>query len=431
MRAGPYPGEVEHADPAERTVAVPAVPALPHRRERARRDPRPRTGRRSPPRRARGRTGRAATSGDGGGREARATRYAPPRSGPPGRRSPAPGGAPAPGAARGRTPAPLRPGPPAARGTPPRTFELARPRRHPLPNLGRVLTPGVASDANVSLGPPLPSRPTTRCHPFPLGLLGADDEHLAVAARVETHRLVDGAVAPVVDAPRVFEGGEVTAEEEGDGLLHRHVEVVAEPGHPRFAAGGERGDGRVEPGLDERVVPERADRRPLPRCAPAGDDVAPTAGVHEGKLVPSPAAARAGEAERCDGDHHDPGLAFAPGLRVLELRGTPLPDHDVRPSEQPSSSARPEAVVRSRTTLRLLALRWRKGPPAGALQPGTTPRRRTGSPSGGSTLTTSAPRSASAFPVLDAAKPPPISMTASPSSPFPIATPCRCTKARS
>ena len=138
----------------------------------------------------------------------------------------------------------------------------------------------------------------------------------------------------MVDPPRVLEGGEVPAEEEGDGLLHGHVEVVAEPGRPRRPAGGERGDGRVEPGLDEGVVPERADWRPFARGATPGDDVAPPAGVHEGELVPSPAPARTGEAERGDGDHHEVRAEFPPGSGVFELRGAPLPDREIRPGEQ-------------------------------------------------------------------------------------------------
>ena len=207
-----------------------------------------------------------------------------------------------------------------------------RPRRHPLADLGRVRPPVVTGPEQLARRP---FRLTDqRRHPLPLSLLGADDERLAVAARVEAHRLVDGTVAPVVDAPRVLEGGEVPAEEEGDGLLHGDVEVIAEPCRPRGPAGGERSHRRVEPGLDEGVMPERADRRPLPRRAPTGDDVAPAARVHQGKLVPSPAPARSGEAERSDGDHHEPGMTLAPAVRVFEIRRVPLTDREVRPREE-------------------------------------------------------------------------------------------------
>ena len=332
VRPGPYPGEIENPYPPEGAAAGRAVPALP----------------------ARGSTRAGARVREPGGGA-----RLPERGGRPGEPPPAateavrrPGqlDTPRPGVVHGDEELPR---PEVLLLREPRMVEhrrradpdllqrvehllggsRARPGRDPVPDLGRVRAPFVAGREHLAR-PPVRC-PDERCHPLPLGLLGADDEHLAVAARVEAHRLVDGTVAPVVDAPRVLEGGEVPAEEECDRLLHRHVEVIAEPGHPRVPTGGERGDGRVETGLDERVVPEGADRRPLPRRAPAGDDVAPTAGVHQGELVSSPAAARAGEAERSDGDHHEPGVAFAPGLHVLELRGTPLPDHDVRPPEQP------------------------------------------------------------------------------------------------
>ena len=42
----------------------------------------------------------------------------------------------------------------------------------------------------------------------------------------------------MVDAPGILEGREMASEEEGDGLLHRHVEVVAFPSRPCGAARG-------------------------------------------------------------------------------------------------------------------------------------------------------------------------------------------------
>ena len=374
VRPGPHPREVEHPDPAEGAVAGRVRAALPALGGPAGRPARRRPGRTCPPR-PRGRPRPAArrrfaasrgrvpveagertggNRGDGGGGRARLAEGGrgpgdpPPRApeavGRPGQVDPARAGMldgheeiPRPEVLLLREPRMVE----HRGGADPDPLERverllhpepARPRRHPLPDLGRMFAPRVAGPERRAGAPP--GVPHQREHPFPLGLLGADDEQLAVAAGVEAHRLVDGTVASMIDPPRVLEGGVMAAEQEGDRLLHRHVEVVAAPGRPCGPAGGERGHRRVEPGLDERVAPEGADRRPLARRAPAGNDVAPPAGVDQGQLVPLPAPARAGEAERGDGDHHQPGVAFAPGVRVLERRRGPLPDREVRPCEQ-------------------------------------------------------------------------------------------------
>ena len=220
---------------------------------------------------------------------------------------------------------------------------LPRPGRDPRPDIGRVLAPPVPGAERFVRAPAGGAHQGGQ--PFPLVLLGADDEHLPVAARIEPHRLVDGAVAAVVDAARVLPGGVVPAEQEGDGLLHGHVEMIALPGGARGAARGKRGDRRVESGLNQGVMAEGADRRPLPGGATTGDDVAPAAGVDQGEVVPLPAAAGAGESERGDRDDHQPGVAPAPDARVFEAGGETLPDQEVGAGEQPLEPG-PAAVRR-------------------------------------------------------------------------------------
>ena len=226
VRAGPHPGEVEDPDPAEGTAAVPrpasAIPA----RGVARAASRP------PFVRIAGRIARRSRSGAGPREQRAGGRVRLAEGG--GGTGEAPPGAPE---AVGRTEQIDAP----RAGVVQRHEEVARPevlllrearvvehrrradpdllegvehlfgtepagpRRYPLPKLGRMLPPGIAAPERRARAPLRLSH--QREHPLPLGLLRADDEHLAVTAWVEAHRLVDGAIAPVVDAPRILEGG--------------------------------------------------------------------------------------------------------------------------------------------------------------------------------------------------------------------------------
>ena len=85
-----------------------------------------------------------------------------------------------------------------------------------------------------------------------------------------------------------------------------------------------------------------------------------------------------------------------------------------------SSVERPSGCERLATTLRLFVLIAANNPPMSPWSPASGrygPRRRAGSPSGGSTLMTSAPRSASSFAVQGAATICPNSTTRMPSRP--------------
>ena len=105
-------------------------------------------------------------------------------------------------------------------------------------------------------------------------------------------------------------------------------------------------------------------------------------------------------------------MAFAPAVRVLEVRG-PVPRGSGGLRGRGAARAPPGRGSTSGRGRRFAC--WCSGGGRGrrvrGRRRGRGPRRRRGSPAGGSTLTTSAPRSASTFPVLEAAKPPPSSTT--------------------
>src|SRR3954471_23865453 len=85
-------------------------------------------------------------------------------------------------------------------------------------------------------------------------------------------------------------------------------------------------------------------------------------------------------------------------------------------STNSSAVARPSSVARSSTTLRLPRLSSSNGGFVGRLPPSTSAKRRAGSPSGGSILTTSAPQSHRIPPAAGPATHSPSSTTRTPSS---------------
>ena len=192
------------------------------------------------------------------------------------------------------------------------------------------------------------------------------------------------------------------------------------PGDPRRVR-GQRLGGRT---VDERAAP-RSPGREGRRPSAASAAVWPTAhssiaiGRRTGprrshqqrpgeslddEVAPGVARVRTGRAEA--GDGHDRRRRLA-GEQLVPVR-SPSPaarrarslDDQVGAGEQRPQDAAAAART-SMTTLRLLVFRWANAPRS----------ERSRSPPGGSTLTTSAPRSAKAFPHQLAATPLPISTT--------------------